>query len=335
MSIWSAPIIPDSALVSCPPSLDRESREPVVVVEGLCKRYQSGRTTTSGIRNLSFSLHSGESLALLGKNGAGKSTTIRVLATLLAADGGVASVAGLDLLSHPSAVRPLLGVALQETSLPRRQTASRLLRYHARLHGLPSSDIDDIVSRLLEELNLVHLSRRLISTYSGGERRRLDLALALIHRPRVVLLDEPTAGLDSLSRAAIWRLLRLQLRAGAAVLFTTHDLAEADAHASRVIVIHDGVVVIDRAPHELKRQFASRKLRIRFQTHEDATLATGVTPSARLTDSRYVTIPVETDGDILPLLTRIAQTGARGEALTILDPTLDSVVTSLIDDDPR
>src|SRR4051794_38446877 len=202
-----------------------------IEVEGLAKRYGSGPDAVHALRDVSFAAAPGRALALLGRNGAGKSTTIAILATLLRPDAGTARLAGLDTVQHPGGVRRLLGVALQDTGVPRRHTPRRLLRRHAELHGLRGREAERRVAELIEAFELGGVAGRRLGTCSGGERRRLDLALALVHRPRIVLLDEPTSGLDIPGRRAVWRQLRAEIDQGTTLLFTTHHLTEADENA--------------------------------------------------------------------------------------------------------
>jgi ABC-2 type transport system ATP-binding protein len=312
------------------PAQDRRPRAgPALEVSSLRKRYSAGRRTIAAVQDVSFALAPGEAMALLGPNGAGKSTMVRILATLLRPDSGHASVCGLDVVNNPAAVRPLLGVALQDTGLPRRQTSRRLAEYHARLHGFTRRDAKRRASELLDQLGMAALSDRLISTYSGGERRRLDVALALIHRPPVLLLDEPTAGLDLASRRAIWQLLNAQLTEGATLLFSTHDLHEADQQSDRVAIIRDGKLIADSAPRELKQRFASRRLRVTFASIGDASTAARAVGCNDGSFDQSLTIPLAADDEILRALNCIARAGVEARAIAILEPTLDTVFDSI------
>jgi ABC-2 type transport system ATP-binding protein len=229
-------------------------------VEGVTKLYGHGRDAVRALADVSFSARAGEAFALLGHNGAGKSTLIRAMATLLRPDAGRIWVAGADVLGEPANARRMLGVVLQEASLPRRQTAARVIARHARLHGMSAQQARVRSTELLESLALETVAGRAVATYSGGERRRLDLALALVHRPLVILLDEPTAGLDIVSRRTIWAQLGMGMQAGATVLFSTHDLHEAEAHAGQVAIVHHGRILATGAPETLRRSCGERTL---------------------------------------------------------------------------
>jgi ABC-2 type transport system ATP-binding protein len=240
-------------------------REATIRLEAVAKHYGHGPDAIRALAGVSFAVRGGEAFALLGHNGAGKSTLIRTAATLLRPDAGRISIAGADVVGDPAGARRLLGIALQETGLPHRQTAARTIERHARLHGMSAGAARARAAELLAALALEEVSERAVSTYSGGQRRRLDLALALVHRPPVILLDEPTSGLDVSSRRAIWSQLHAQMRAGATVLFSTHDLDEAEAHADRVAIIHRGRLRASATPKELQRRCAEQTLAGAFE----------------------------------------------------------------------
>lgn len=229
-------------------------------VEGVTKLYRHGRDAVRALLDVSLIVCAGEAFALLGHNGAGKSTLIRAAATLLRPDAGRIWIAGADVAREPANARRLLGVALQESSLPHRQAAARVIARHARLHGMSASAARARSAELLESLALEAMADRPGATYSGGQRRRLDLALALVHQPLVILLDEPTVGLDLSSRRVIWSQLRARMQAGATVLFSTHDLQEAEAHANRIAIMHHGRVLASDTPEALKRHCAEQTL---------------------------------------------------------------------------
>ncbi len=228
-----------------------------ISVEGLSKRYGRGRDSVQALDDVSFEVGAGEAVALLGHNGAGKSTLIRMIATLLKPDAGRVVVGGHELATEAAKARRLLGVALQDTGVPRRQTARRLLETHGRLHGLGARPARARAGELIETFGLDGVAGREVATYSGGERRRLDLAVALVHQPRVVLLDEPAAGLDLASRRSIWQQLDAQLRAGTTLLFSTHDLHEADRQAHRIAIVDHGRLLAYASSDELRRRFSS------------------------------------------------------------------------------
>jgi ABC-2 type transport system ATP-binding protein len=225
-----------------------------VLTRGLERRFGS----TLAVAGVDLQVAPGEIYGFLGPNGAGKSTLMRMLCTLLRPTAGQAKVAGFDVATEPEAVRLRIGVALQDASLDDRQSGTELLRLQARLYGLTPAE----TQQRLEELgNLVDLGDALeqrIGTYSGGMKRRLDLAAALIHNPDVLFLDEPTTGLDPVSRARVWEeVRRLNRHLGTTIFLTTQYLEEADALADRVGIIDHGRIIADGRPDELKRSLGS------------------------------------------------------------------------------
>jgi ABC-2 type transport system ATP-binding protein len=209
-------------------------------VEDVAKRYRGGGDAVQALAGVSFEVGEGEAFALLGENGAGKSTIIKAIATLVRPDSGRIVVCGHDSIREPGEVRRLIGVALQDTGVPRRQTPRRLLRTHARLHGLGPGAAGERAEELIDSFGLEEIADREVGRCSGGQRRRLDLAVAFVHQPRVVLLDEPTAGLDFALRRAVWDQLEAALEGGTTLLFSTHDLEEAKRQAHQVAVIEKG-----------------------------------------------------------------------------------------------
>lgn len=304
-------------------------RSTLIEAERLGKQYRIGRRNVSAIQDISVAVSAGESFALLGPNGAGKSTTIGVLATLLRPDIGRAWIGGCDVVQHTERARSQLGVVLQKPCVPRWQTARRLLHYHALLHNLKRRYARKRVDDLLTAFGLEAIADRRISTYSGGERRRLDVALALVHKPPVLLLDEPTAGLDISSRRAIWHQLDAQLAEGAAILFTTHDLAEADGEAHRVAIVNAGTTIASSTPIDLKRRFAVRGLRIVFQSQRDA-MDVAVVLGVQAPTARELTVEISRDRDMLDVVRRIAETGVEAENISVLEPTLEMVFERVI-----
>jgi ABC-2 type transport system ATP-binding protein len=210
------------------------------------------------VAGLDLTVERGEIYGLLGPNGAGKSTTVRMLCTLLAPTGGAATVAGFDVVAHPTQVRLRIGVALQDVALDPKQTGRELLRLQGRLYGLAGREID---ARLVDLAALVDMGDALdrrIETYSGGMRRRLDLAAALVHNPDVLFLDEPTTGLDPVSRVRVWdEVRRLNDALGTTILLTTQYLEEADELADRVGIVDAGTLVAEGPPTELKRSIGT------------------------------------------------------------------------------
>jgi ABC-2 type transport system ATP-binding protein len=220
-----------------------------IEAEGLIKNYGEVRA----LDGLSFSVEEGTVFGLLGPNGAGKSTTVKVLTTLARSDEGKASVAGHDVLREPSQVRRSIGVVAQRSGVDRDLTGRENVRLQGHLQGMRGRELDRRVDELLEQLGLADAARRVARTYSGGMQRRLDIAMGLVHGPRVLFLDEPTTGLDPEVRAAMWREIeRLKADEGLTILLTTHYMEEADQLASQVAIVDRGRVVAEGSPAELK-----------------------------------------------------------------------------------
>jgi len=221
-----------------------------IVAESLSRTFGA----EAAVDRLDLQVRRGEIYGFLGPNGAGKSTTVRMLCTLLAPTSGRATVAGFDVVDDPGAVRLRIGAALQEAALDPVQTGRQLLRLQGRLYGLSSDDVTTRLADLMELIELGDAIDRPISTYSGGMRRRLDLAAALIHNPHVLFLDEPTTGLDPASRTRVWEeVRRLNDELDMSILLTTQYLEEADELADRVGIIDGGRLVAEGTPDELKR----------------------------------------------------------------------------------
>ncbi len=222
-----------------------------VVVSGLEKTYGKDVRALDG---MTFSIPEGQVFGLLGPNGAGKSTTVRILVTLTRPDGGTATVAGHDLAREPDAVRRAIGYVPQASGVDREATGRENLVLQGRLQGMRNADTDRRAGELLELFSLDEKANALVRTYSGGQKRRLDVAMGLMHRPQVLFLDEPTTGLDPEARAAMWdELARLAAAEQLTILLTTHYLEEADRLAERVAIVSRGKVVVEGAPDALKR----------------------------------------------------------------------------------
>src|SRR4051812_27041824 len=214
------------------------------------------------VAGVDLAVASGEIYAFLGPNGAGKTTTVRMLTTLLRPTGGSATVAGHDVVGDAAAVRSSIGVALQEAALDPLMTGAELMRLQATLHALPRADVARRCDALLERVGLTRAADRRVGTYSGGMRRRLDLAMALVHEPRVLFLDEPTTGLDPVSRQAIWNEVRQLNHQGTTVFLTTQYLEEADVLADRVGIIDEGSMAAEGTPESLKAEIGRSRLEL-------------------------------------------------------------------------
>ena len=231
-----------------------------IEADGLVKTYPGDVRALDG---LSLAVPAGTIFALLGPNGAGKSTTVRILTTLSRADSGVALVAGHDVVRDPAAVRRLIGVVGQRTGGDVEATGAENLRLQGRIHGLRGRELSTRVDALLEQFGLAGAAGRLVRTYSGGMQRRLDIAMALVHRPRVLFLDEPTTGLDPEVRAEMWREIdRLASDEGLSILLTTHYLEEADRLAAELAIVDRGRVVAGGAPEQLKAELRGDSIHV-------------------------------------------------------------------------
>jgi ABC-2 type transport system ATP-binding protein len=270
----------------------------------------------------------------LGPNGAGKSTAVRVLCTLLRPHGGVAFVAGHDVASHPQDVRLRIGVALQETSLDDRQTGRELLRLQGRLYGMTTTQVRNRMTAVLDLVDIGDAIDRRVGTYSGGMKRRLDLAVAMIHRPEVLFLDEPTTGLDPLSRASVWaEIRRLNAELGMTIFLTTQYLDEADALANRVGIIDQGRVVAEGTPEELKRSIG-QDLIVAEVDGEDPTAVARLRvlkgiDAVSYEAGRIIVSAKDGPAELSPVAIALNGTSLRVRALTLRTPTLDDVFMKL------
>jgi len=244
-----------------------------IAIEHLHKNYGS----TPAVKDLSFTVQSGEIFGLLGPNGAGKTTTIRCLCTLAKPDSGRIEVGGISAIDSPKAVRQRLGYVAQEVALDKVLTGRELLELQADLYHLSKSYGKTRISQLLDLLGLTEYADQKTGTYSGGIRKRLDLAAGLLHQPEVLVLDEPTVGLDIESRFIVWEFLRELRKAGTTVLITSHYLEEVDALADRLAIIDRGTVIAEGSPSELKDRVGGDRvtLRIREFTSSEETQQAG------------------------------------------------------------
>jgi ABC-2 type transport system ATP-binding protein len=229
-----------------------------VVAEQLVKHYSGRGGGVEAVRGVDLQVAAGEVFGFLGPNGAGKSTTVRMLTTLMTITSGSARVAGVDVAADPDAARRKIGVALQEAGLDPRQTGRELLVLQARLFDITRAAAVDRAQELLELVDLVDAADRRIKGYSGGMKRRLDLASALVHEPEVLFLDEPTTGLDPASRLVVWEELRRINARGTTIFLTTQYLEEADQLCDRLAIIDGGLIVREGTPGELKAELRER-----------------------------------------------------------------------------
>jgi ABC-2 type transport system ATP-binding protein len=299
-----------------------------IVVEGLRKAYGSGVQALDGV---TFSVHAGEIFGLLGPNGAGKSTTVRVLATLTSPDEGSASVAGYDVVRQANAVRRTIGYVSQESGVDRNATARENLTLQGRIQGLGGRALRVRVDELIELVGIADAADRIVRGYSGGMKRRLDIALGLIHRPTVLYLDEPTTGLDPEVRASMWdEVRRLAGQEQLTILLTTHYLAEADDLAQRVAIVSRGKVVAEGTPEALKRDLQGDAVQLEL---EDGKVAEAQRVLERvgareqtLLEPRTLVARVENGGRALPgILAALDAEGVGVAAVSVSRPTLDDV----------
>ena len=309
---------------------ESELANAAVLTRGLVRRFG----TLRAVDGIDLTVRRGEIYGFLGPNGAGKSTAVRVLCTLLRPHEGVAFVAGYDVARHPQVVRLRIGVALQETSLDDRQTGRELLQLQGRLYGMTRAQVRERMTAVLNLVNIGDAIDRRVGTYSGGMKRRLDLAVALIHRPEVLFLDEPTTGLDPLSRANVWtEIRRLNAELGMTIFLTTQYLDEADALADRVGIIDRGHVVAQGSPEELKRSIG-RDLIVADVDGEDATAAARLRvlngiDAVSCEPGRIIVSATNGPAELSPVAIALHSTSLRVRALTLRTPTLDDVFMEL------
>ena len=238
----------------------------LIELRKISKAYGS----VTALRELDLTVPEGCLYGLLGPNGAGKTTAMRILATLLAPDGGSVRVGGVDGLAEPRAVRQLMGYVAQEVAIDKILSGRELLQLQGDLYHLQRKDRETRIADLIERLAMGDWIDRRCGTYSGGMRRRLDLAAGLLHRPRLLVLDEPTVGLDIESRSAIWQLLRQLVQEGTTVLLSSHYLEEVEALADQMAIIDDGQVIAEGTPNELKQRLGGDRVTLRVREFSNA-----------------------------------------------------------------
>jgi ABC-2 type transport system ATP-binding protein len=299
-----------------------------IVVDGLEKTYGKDVRALDGMR---FSVPEGQVFGLLGPNGAGKSTTVRILVTLSRADAGRAAVAGHDVQREPAAVRRAIGYVPQASGVDREATGRENLVLQGRLQGMASRDAESRADELLELFDLTEKRDARVRTFSGGQKRRLDVATGLMHRPQVLFLDEPTTGLDPEARAAMWdELSRLAASERLTVLLTTHYLEEADRLAERVAIVSRGRVVAAGEPEQLKRELRGDSVTVELRAEADGT-AQGVVnelPDVHdvLLEGRRLHARVERGAEaVTGILAALDAKGVQVAAVTVSRPSLDDV----------
>ena len=297
-----------------------------VSVIGLRKAYGK-KVVLDGV---DLSIGEGEVFALLGPNGAGKTTIVRILSTLIPADAGTASVMGHDLRREAGAVRAMIGVTGQFSAVDNLLTGEENLLLIGRLLHMPATELRARTAQLLEVFDLVEVARRTPATYSGGEKRRLDIAMTLMGRPRLIFLDEPTTGLDPRSRHTMWQLIRDLGAEGVTILLTTQYLEEADQLADRIAVLDRGHIVAEGTPEELKRRIPGAHIQLRFADAASLDEAARALREGTRDDQQLV-LRVPNEGGIQSLRDVLARLGddVAVEDLSIHTPDLDDVFFAL------
>ncbi len=298
-----------------------------IIAEGLRKSYGA----TEVLKGVNLKIERGTMLALLGPNGAGKTTTVRILSTLIPFESGTATIEGRDVVKQADQVREVIGLTGQYAAVDEYLTGIQNLVMMGRLYHLRKDHAHERAQQLLEQFDLVDAANKKVKAYSGGMRRRLDLAISLIATPPIIFLDEPTTGLDPRSRLAMWDVIRNLMDSGATILLTTQYLEEADQLADRIAVIDHGIVIAEGTATELKKKVGVDTATLTFETKEELAAAektlsvTLVADSAKLT----VTFPVDTVSSLTKALEQLEKAGVKVASLDIHKPTLDDVFLQL------
>jgi ABC-2 type transport system ATP-binding protein len=298
-----------------------------IAASGLRKAF-GDRTVLDGI---DLDVREGTVFSLLGPNGAGKTTTVNVLSTLMKADGGTARVAGHDIATETRAVRAAIGVTGQFAAVDELLTGQENLQLMVDLHGVPAAEGRRVVADLLDRFDLTESAPKQVSTYSGGMRRKLDLAMTLVGNPRIIFLDEPTTGLDPRSRRTMWSIIRDLVADGVTIFLTTQYLEEADQLADRIAVLDQGRLVAQGTPDDLKRQIPGTHVRLRFTAVADLGAAARLFPDAT-PDADGLTLRVPSDGgttSLRALLDRLDEHALSAEEFSVHTPNLDDVFLAL------
>ena len=302
-----------------------------VIAEHLVKTYRNGEV--KALDDLSLDVEEGTVLGVLGPNGAGKTTTVRILATLLKPDSGNATVAGIDVVKHPDKVRELIGLSGQYAAVDETLTGWDNLVMFGRLYHLGKSASIKRADELLERFSLTDSARRPIKTYSGGMRRRLDLAASLIVQPKVLFLDEPTTGLDPRGRQEMWEVIQELVKGGVTLLLTTQYLEEADQLADEIAVIDHGKVIARGTSDALKKQVGGERLEITVENYDIPKvqeIVARISTSATHTDIRTISAPVTTGSvALMEALRALDEAKIHPLDIALKRPSLDDVFLSL------
>jgi len=311
------------------------TNEPIMEAQGLTKRFTVKKKTVQAVTDLTFQAARGELVAFLGPNGAGKSTSLRMLTTLIPPTAGTARVVGYDILKQPADVRARIGYVGQLTSGSFAQRARDELISQGAFYGMSKAAARRRAEELIESLDLAPFATRSVQQLSGGQKRRLDIALGLMHAPPLIFLDEPSTGLDPQSRANLWQhILDLRAQHGTTVFLTTHYLEEADRYAERVMVMDKGRVIADDTAARLKAELAGDLLTFGFASQADAeravSIVQGLTDRAVQRSDSEVTLTALNGDALLPAAVRALDTaGIQVQRATGVPPTLDDVFLAL------
>ncbi len=295
-----------------------------IIAENLVRHFGD----VQAVKGIDLEIKSGEIFGFLGPNGAGKSTAVRMLTTLLRPTSGTARVAGYDVVKDADKVRRNIGVALQDAAIDPLMTGAELLALQAVLYGIPQSMMKKRSDELLERVGLTAAATRRVSTYSGGMRRRLDLALSLIHQPTVLFLDEPTTGLDPMSRLTLWEEVRRLNKEGTTVMLTTQYLEEADQLADRIAIIDHGRIVREGRPVDLKASVGAPTLIIKTQTNQEELAKTVLVSFGDLRPGAQGELGVGLRGgaaQVTDVIRKLDEAGVHVQHLEINEPSLDDV----------
>ena len=309
---------------------------PAITAEGLTKVYGSRSGEVRALDGLDLTVEEGTVLGLLGPNGAGKTTTVRILATLLKPDAGRATVLGYDVVRDPQPLRSLIGLSGQYAAVDENLTGAENLWMFGRLYQLPSAESKRRAGELLEQFGLADAGNRVVKTYSGGMRRRLDLASALIGQPRLLFLDEPTTGLDPRSRLVMWDVIRGLVREGSTLMLTTQYLEEADALADDIAVVDAGRIIARGTADELKSKVGGERVEVVVHRPEDVPHARDVLATACVADvtmdehTRRLTAPTAGGtGQLITVIRALDDAGIPLDDVGLRRPTLDDVFLTL------
>lgn len=308
----------------------------MIETKGLTKTFKTRKGNVEAVRGVNLLVHEGEIFGFLGPNGAGKTTTMRMLATLLEPTSGQATVCGHDLRRESGQVRTLIGYVGQKGGAEVMETGRENLVLQGRLYGMSKAEAEKRATGLIARLDLEPFADRLVRTYSGGQRRRLDITMGMMHRPRLLILDEPTTGLDPQSRARIWDEVRRLRSEGVTIFLTTHYMDEADGLCDRLAIIDDGKIVSEDTPNKLKQQIAGDIISLGLQMHN----GTGAHIKEALRGQPFLRELQETESgmqlyvergeEVLPEVLRLLDhNGTTIRTVTLARPTLEDVFLRL------